>query len=140
MVHLLQIQLVVQLLDPSLLPLIFLPIVRIEYGPLIGRCPGERLVDKPRALIILNIRPDLPDRLWRPVRVQIIVLGLEVFAQRDQDLLRLREVLGRRELEVVQGQGDGEVEAVVGGLVDDDEGEFGEGEVGEVDVVFRRGD
>ena len=52
----------------------------------------------------------------------------------------LAQVLGRGELEVVQGEGDGEVEAVVSGLVDDDEGELFEAEVVQVNVVFRGGD
>ena len=54
--------------------------------------------------------------------------------------MRLGEVGGRGEGEVVQGEGDGEVEAVEGGFVGHDEIVFGEAEVGEVDVVFGRGE
>ena len=39
----------------------------------------------------------------------------------------------------MQGEGDGQVEAVVGGLVHDDEAVLGGGEAREVDVVFGRG-
>ena len=40
----------------------------------------------------------------------------------------------------MEGESDGEVEAVVGGFVDDDEGVFLDGELGEVDVIFWCGD
>ena len=50
------------------------------------------------------------------------------------------EVLGSGFFEVVQGESDGEVETVVGGFVDDDEGVFLDGESREIDVVFWRGD
>lgn len=52
----------------------------------------------------------------------------------------LTQVLGGSELEVVQGQSDGEVEAVVGGLVGDNEHVLLHGEVVEVDVVLGGGD
>ena len=40
----------------------------------------------------------------------------------------------------MQGESDGEVEAVVGGFVDDDEGVFLDRESREIDVVFWCGD
>ena len=74
------------------------------------------------------------------VRVQVVVLDLEVLAQGDEDVAALGEVGRGGELEEVQGEGDGEVEAVEGGFVGDDEGVFGGAEVVEVDVVFGGGE
>lgn len=54
--------------------------------------------------------------------------------------MSLLEVLRAGELQVVQSQGDGKVEAVVGRLVGDDEHVLLHGEVVEVDVVFGSGD
>ena len=52
----------------------------------------------------------------------------------------LFEVLGGRELEVVEGQSNGEVKAVISGLVGDDEHVLLQGEVVKVDLVFGGGD
>ena len=67
-------------------------------------------------------------------------MDLEVLPQGNQNVVRLLQVAGRGELEVVQGEGDGQVEAVVGGFVDDDEAVFLGRELREVDVVFGGGE
>lgn len=52
----------------------------------------------------------------------------------------MAQVQVRGQLEVVQGQGDGQVEAVEGGFVGDDEEVFARGEDVQVDVVLGRGE
>ena len=65
-------------------------------------------------------------------------MRLEILAEGNEDLEGLREVRRGGEGEVVQREGDGEVEAVEGGLVDDYGGELGHAEVGQVDFVLGR--
>ena len=140
LVALLELEVVVQLLDDGLLGLVLAAVVLLEDLALLGRDDGERLVDEPRALVVHDVGADLADVLGQAKVVEVVVLDLEVLAQGDQDLLGLLEVLGRRDVELVQRQGDGQVEGVVGRLVDDDEAVLVHGEVVEVDHVLGRGE
>ena len=137
-IHLVQLKLPIHLLDPSLHLSILAPIVLLQHLALGHRRTQQRLVDQPAALIVLDIRPDLPNRLRSAVRIQEVVLRLKILPQGNEDLAGLCKVLGRRQLQIVQGERDGQVEAVVGGLVDDDEGELLDAEIGQVDVILWR--
>ena len=67
-------------------------------------------------------------------------MHLEVLAEGDEDGAGLGEVGVGGEAQVVQGQRDGQVEAVEGGFVGDDEVVFLHGEGGEVDGGFGGGE
>ena len=67
-------------------------------------------------------------------------MRLEIFSQRNEDIFCLLQIVGCSQLEVVERQGDGEVEAVVSGLVRDDELKLLQAEIRQIDVVFGRGD
>ena len=98
-------------------------IVGVEHGTLRGRRERKRSVDAPRALVVDNIRADLPEELRRHRVVEEVVLHLEVLAKRDEDALREGiRVVGFSVWDAthVHGERDGEVEGVVRGLVDDD--------------------
>ena len=137
-IHLFQLQLLEHSLDPPLFRCILASVAFVQDLPLFRTRPFQRLVDDPRALIVLDIRPYFPDGLRGAVRVEVVVLYLEILPEGNEDVFARFEVGGRGELEVVEGEGDGEVEGVVRRLVDDDEAVFLRGEVVEVDVVFRR--
>lgn len=111
-------------------------VVFIEHLALLRRGALESLVDNPRAFVVLDVGANLSDCFWGAVCVEIVVLDLKVFAQRDEDVARLAEVAVRGELKEVEGESDGEIEAVVGGFVDDDEGVFAQREFAQVDVVL----
>lgn len=66
---------------------------------------------------------------WKAEVVKVIVLDLEVLAERDQDLFGLLEILWRGDVLVVECKGDWEVERIVRSLVDDNELVLGHGEV-----------
>ena len=67
-------------------------------------------------------------------------MDLEIFTERNEYVFARFEVGGCSEFKVVEGEDDGEVEGVVGCLVDDNEVVFFRCEVVEVDVIFRCGD
>lgn len=136
LVDLLELQLIVELLDLGLASAILAAIVLLEHSALLRRGNLERLVDQPRALVVLNVRANLAQHRGVGEVVKVVVLDLEVLAHGDEDVLRDLQVLGRSLVAEVQGKGNGEVEAVVGGLVDDDEGVLLEREVVEVDFVL----
>lgn len=96
----------------------------------------QGLVDQPRALVVLNVGTNLANEGGVTVRIQVVVLDLEVLTQGDEDVVGLTEVLRGGKLEVVQGKGNGEVEAVVCRLVGHDEHVLLHGEVVKVDLVF----
>ncbi len=135
-IDLFQLQLLKHSLDPPLLCRILAPVALVQHPPLLRARLLERLVDDPGALVVLDVGADLANGLGGAVGVEVVVLHLEVFAEGDEDGLGGLEVGGGGELEVVEGEGDGEVEGVVGGFVDDDEAVLLRGEVGEVDVVL----
>jgi hypothetical protein len=140
LVILLKVELVEKLLHLGLALLVLLAIVLLKELALL-RCDFlQRLVDQPRALVVLDVCADLAERLRVGEVVQVVVLHLEVLAHRDEDVFGLLEVLGRGFAGVEHGERDGQVEAVVCGLVDNDEGVLLEAEVVEVDVVFGRGE
>ena len=67
-------------------------------------------------------------------------MDLKVLPQGDEDVLAGFEIGGCGELEVIEGEDDGEVEGVVGCFVDDDEAVLFRGEIVEIDVIFWCGD
>lgn len=136
LVALLELQVVVELLDNSLLGVVLLAVVLLEDLALLRGGNLKSLVDEPRALVVLDVSADLTNVLGQTKVVEVVVLDLEVLAKRDEDILGLLEVLGSGEVELVQGQSNGEVERVVGSLVDDDELVLGHGEVVQVDLVL----
>lgn len=139
-IDLLQVQVLEHLLDPPLLSGILAPVALIQHFPLLRTRPLQRLVDDPAALVVLDVRADFANCLRGAVGVEVVVLDLEVFAERDEYVFAPLQVFRGGELEVVQGEGDGEVEGVVGCFVDDDEVVFFGREVVEIDVVFRCGE
>ena len=136
LVTLLELQVVVELLNDSLLGIVLLTVVLLEDPALLGGSNLKSLVDEPRALVVLDVSADLANVLGQTKVVEVVVLDLEVLAKRDEDILGLLEVLGSGEVELVQGQGNGKVERVVGSLIDDDELVLGHGEVVQVDLVL----
>lgn len=81
----------------------------------------QRLVDQPTALVVQDVGPDFSNLFRRAVAVEVVVLDLEVLAHGDQDVERFLERRGGRDAGHVEREGDGEVERVVGGFVDDNE-------------------
>lgn len=140
LVALLELHVVEELLDNGLLFIILLAVVLLEDLALLRGSNLEGLVNEPRALVVLDIGADLANVLGETKVVEVVVLNLEVFAERDEDVLGLLEVLGGGEVELVEGEGDGQVERVVGRLVDDDKLVLGHGEVVEVDLVLGGGE
>lgn len=138
-VALLELHVVVKLLDNGLLGIILLAVVLLEDLALFGGGNLESLVDEPRALVILDIGTDLANVLGKTKVVEVVILDLEVFAEGDEDILGLLEVLGGGKVELVECKSDGEVEGVVSGLVDDNELVLLHGEVVKVDLVLRGG-
>ena len=135
-IYLLQLQLCKNALYPPLLFGILAPIAFIQHFPLFRTRSLQRLIDDPRALVVLDVRADFPNCLWGSICVEVVVLDLKVFTQGDEDVLAGFEVGGRGELEVMEGEDDGEVEGVVSRFVDDDEAVLFRGEIVEIDVVF----
>lgn len=140
LVHLLQLKVVEDLLDLELLLLVLAAVGGVQHRALLRSSPGNGLVDQPGALVILNVGTDLADDRGVTEVVQVVILDLEVLAQRDQDVVGLLQGLRGSDLQVKQGQGNGEVETVVGGLVGDNEHVLLHGEVIEVDMVLGGGD
>ena len=87
----------------------------------------EGRVDAPRALVVQDVRADLADLLRRARKVEVVVLDLEVLAERQEDVQRELVVVRIRLVLLLDGEaaeeqreGDGEVERVYRGLVEDD--------------------
>ena len=58
-----------------------------------NRAPGgigqhEGRVDAPRAFVVHDVRADLADLLWCPSVVEVVILDLEVLAERDKNSQR----------------------------------------------------
>lgn len=140
LVTLLQLHVIKQLLNDLLLVIVLAAVVLLEDFALL-RCRNlESLVDQPRALVVLDIGADLTDVLGKAEVVQVVILHLEVLAERNENVLGRLEVLGSGEPKLVKSEGDREVERVVCGLVDDDEAVLLHGEVVKVDGVLRGGE
>lgn len=140
LVNLLKLELIEELLDLRLALLVLLAVVLLEHLALLGSDLLEGLVHQPRALVVLNVCANLAEGLGVGEVVQIVVLDLEVLAHGDEDVFGLLEVGGRGLASVEHGERNREVEAVVCGLVDDDEGVLLEAEVVKVDVVLGCGE
>ena len=136
LVDLLEIQLLVESLDLGLESVILTSVGLVEDLALLSIAALESLVDEPRALVVLDIGTDLANDIGVSIGIEVVILNLEVLAQRDEDIMGLAEVAGGGALQVEQSQGDRQVEAVVGGLVGDDEHILLHGEVVEVDLVL----
>lgn len=139
-VELLQLELIEDLLHLELLLLVLAAVGGVQNSALLRGAALNGLVDQPRALVVLDIGADLANDRGITEVVKVVVLDLEVLTERDQDVVGLLEVLLGRDLQVVHGQSDGQVEAVVGSLVGDDEHVLLHREVVQVDVVLRGGD
>ena len=126
------------MLDGGFLGRVFAAVGLVQDGALGGRGALESLIDEPRAFVVQDVGADLADGFGAAVGVEVVVLDLEVFAQRDQDVAGLTQVQVRGQLEIVQRERDGQVEAVEGGFVDDDELMLAERELAQVDVVLGR--
>lgn len=135
-VPLLQLQVIVKLFDNLLLLIILTAVVLFENLALLGSSNSEGLVDKPRALVVLDVGTDLANVLGETKVVKIVVLDLEVFAERDKDILGLLEVIRGGKVELVESESDGEVEGVIGGLVNDNEAVLVHGKVVKVNFVL----
>lgn len=139
-IHLLELQLLEDLLHLRFHFFILAPVALVQHLALLRVSALEGLVDDPAALIVLDVGADLADDLRGAVGVEVVVLDLEVFAEGDEDAVGLLEVGRGGEGEVVEGEGDGEVEGVVGCFVDDDEAVLFGAELREIDVVLRGGE
>lgn len=91
----------------------------IEDLALLGRSDLERDVDVPAALVVEDVGTNLSYDGAVAVAIEDVVLDLEVLSERDEDVescgVRFRVLDARH----VHREGDGEVEGVVGRLVDD---------------------
>lgn len=52
---------------------------------------GKGLIDQPAALVILNISADLSNKGGIAIAVEVIILNLEIFTKRNQDILGFLE-------------------------------------------------
>lgn len=104
---------------------VLLAIIRVQHCTLLGSSDRERGVDAPRALVVNDVRPDLANLLRCACEVQVVVLDLEVLAERKEDgrSERVRVLPGCvvRDAAQVHGKCHGQIEGVVCGLVEDDE-------------------
>lgn len=140
LVELLKSHLVEDGLDLLLLLCVLAAVGSIEHRALLGSGPLDGLVDQPGALVVLDIGTNLTNDGGVTEVVQVVILDLEVLTQRNQNVVSLLEVLWRSDLQVEHGKSNGEVEAVIGGLVGDDKHVLLHGEVVEIDVVLGGGD
>lgn len=109
-ITLLKIEVIVKLLDDLLLLIVLAAIVFLKNLSLLRGCYGQGLVDEPRALVILDVGADLAYMLRLAEVVKVVILDLKVLPERNEDILSLLEVAGSGEVELVKGEGDGEVE------------------------------
>lgn len=90
-------------------------------------------INQPTTLVVQDVGTDLANLFRSTVTIEVVVLDLEVFSHRDEDVEGFLEGRGRSHTGHVEGEGDGEVEGVVCSLVDDDEvvSEYSEDRVSE---------
>ena len=74
------------LLDACLCLRVLPPVVGIQDRTLGGIGTREGRVDAPRALVVHDVCTDLANLLWRPRIVEVVVLDLEVLAERDENV------------------------------------------------------
>ena len=113
------------ILDFLLRLAVFPSIVGIQNRSLFGCSVGESSVDTPGTFVIDNVGTNFTDLFGSTAEVGPVILDLEVLAQGDEDVRRNGErifgrVGDRFDPRDVKGKGDGEVEGVVGGFVNDD--------------------
>lgn len=125
-----------QFFDNFFFFIVFLVVVFFEDFVLFGSSDCEGLVDQLGVFVIFDISVDFVNVFGKIKVVKVVVLDLEVFVQRNEDVFSLFEVFGGGEVELVESESDGEVEGVVCGFVYDDEVVFFYGEVVKVDFVF----
>ena len=136
-VDILQVELLVQGLDLGLGLRFLAAVVLVKQFTLLRGATLQSLVDQPRALVVLDIGSNLANEGRVTVRIQVVVLDLEVLAQGNENVMGLAEVVGGSELEVVKCQRNGEVETVVGSLVGHNEHVLVHREVVQVHLVLR---
>lgn len=136
LVDVLQVELLVQSLHLGLELSVLSAVGSVEQLALLGIAALQGLVDQPRALVVLDIGTDFANEGRVTVRIQVVVLDLEVLTQGDEDIMGDLKVLGSGKLEVVQRQRNGEVETVVCRLIGDNEHVLVHGEVVEADIVL----
>jgi len=140
LVQLLQLKFLKHLLHLGFLLRVLAAVVLIQHLTLLGGAERNCLVDQPRALVVLNIGADLSNESGVTEVVKVVILDLEVLAQRDQDIVSLLQVLWSGALEIHHSQGDGKIEAVISRLVGDNKHVLLHREIIQVDVVLRGGD
>ncbi len=138
LVNLLQLQLVIQFLNHLLVLAVLLAIVLIQSLALLRRGDLKSLVDQPRALVVKDIGADLANVLRVAEVVEVVVLDLEVLAERDEDSLALLQVLLSCDTELVESERDWEVEGIVCSLVDNNELVFLHAEVVQINLILWR--
>lgn len=78
---------VVQLFDLGLLRIILLSIIFIQDLAL-RRCAYQQcLIDQPPTLVVLDVRANLADEGGIAKRIEVVILDLEVLAQRYEDVV-----------------------------------------------------
>lgn len=140
LVELLQLELVEDSLDLGLVLLVLATVGGVEDSALLRSGALDGLVNQPRALVVLDVGSDLANDLRVAEVVQVVILDLEVLTQRDQNIVSLLKILLAGQLQVVQSKSDRQVEAVVGGLVGNNEHVLLQGEVVKVHIVLRGSD
>src|ERR1700722_922814 len=78
-------ELLIHRLNLRLLLRVLSSVIFVEDLALRGRGVRKSDVDAPLALVIDDVRADLPDLLWGATIVEKVVLDLEVFPERDED-------------------------------------------------------
>jgi hypothetical protein len=94
LVDLLEFKLIEELLYLGLALLVLLAVVLLKELALLRGYLLQRLVDQPRALVVLDVCANLAKGLWVGKVVQVVVLHLEVFAHGNEDIFCLLEVCG----------------------------------------------
>ena len=82
----------------------------IEDFSLFSRSFLESDVDQPTALVVQNIGSDFTNLFRSSIAVEVIILDLEVFSHRNEDVEGFLECRGRSDTGHVKSESDGEVE------------------------------
>jgi len=82
-------RLAIQLLDLLDRRRIFLAVVLLEGGEVVGRRAVDELDGEPRALEVLDVRADFPGLFHVPEAVEEVVLDLEVFSEEQAEGLHM---------------------------------------------------
>ena len=138
-IHCRDVQLQKDSLTLRLLSFILPAITLIQHLSLLLICPLQCCIDDPTTLVVHYICAHLAQRFRIRIDIQIIVLALKVLPERYQDPARLLQIPWRRKLQVMQRQGNGQIEAVVRRFVNDNKALFRHGELRQVNHILGRG-